>query len=346
MNVVIRTDASYEIGFGHVMRCLTLAESLRNLGVTVSFVIKKQLYDLKDHIENSGFDVYRLTHAVEGHPFDYEEDAIETINVISNCKVDLLIVDHYMIDIKWQSILRSYIHKIMVIDDLANRKHDCDFILDQNYISDINRYDSLTPSHSIKFLGGEFALLRKEFSQCRPSLYMRKINKVNNVLIQFGGSDPQNLTLLSLQSLVNNGFHINVVVGSAYMYLDDIQSLVNSDKNTMLYVQPNNIAKQMLVADIAIGAGGISTWERMCVGLPSIVITTAENQISFNNELHRDGYINLIGESSNIKKRHIYESFKSLIDNTELLYKQSKKCLDLIDGLGSDKIAKILIDIV
>ena len=139
MFVVIRADASKHIGSGHIMRCLTLAKELRNLGAIVEFITRNHSENLNTQIIEQGFKLRLLPNhnkLVEQRTLsEYEQwlgvsqsvDAEETIKALSGKQPDLLIVDHYALDYNWEKKLRKIIDKIMVIDDLANRRHDCDF---------------------------------------------------------------------------------------------------------------------------------------------------------------------------------------------------------------------------
>lgn len=182
MLVVIRADASETIGSGHIMRCLTLAERLRLKGAEVSFICRDFSGNLVEHIRNKGFKVHLLS-KVGGENLsvqsngkqkwlgtDWNKDADEAIAVLAKYKkkIDLIIVDQYGIDYKWQSRIRAMTQKIMVIDDLANRRHACDILLDQNFFEYPSaRYSYLVPQNCRMLLGPHYALLRSEFIEAR-----------------------------------------------------------------------------------------------------------------------------------------------------------------------------------
>ena len=212
MNFFIRVDASTLIGTGHVMRCLTLADGLKNAGHHVSFICRDYPGNLIHFIEQKGFDVKILTfgdqqaYAQQAYSDDYSkwlwvsqhQDAIETISSIQDIDIDFLIIDHYGLDITWEKTLRPYVQKIMIIDDLASRQHDCDILLDQNFYLDFeHRYDDLVPKKCKKLLGPQYTLIRPEFLEVREkrkAIGKFKAHAIKNVLIYMGGSDPKNVT--------------------------------------------------------------------------------------------------------------------------------------------------------
>ena len=353
---IFRTDASQQIGSGHVMRCITLAEELRDLGMVAEFVTRDYPGNLNEYIKGKGFKVYLLpdpillgeTSALDGYEqwlgIKQVTDAGDTIQAIASQQPDWLIVDHYALDQKWESKLRPHVGKIMVIDDLANREHDCDLLLDQNYINDKSRYDSLLSPDTIKLLGPKYSLLRKEFI-VDHAYNLRNYGIINRVFVFFGGADPSNMTSVALQVLLRPELKyllVDVVIGSANKYKSEIQGLVAKHPNAELHIQIENIADLMKQADVALGAGGSTTWERMAVGLPSIVVTIASNQIAFTRDLDRDGYINWIGGVDQVNDSTMYKALQELIDNPYQICEQSQKCQGLFDGTGTQAIINLL----
>jgi UDP-2,4-diacetamido-2,4,6-trideoxy-beta-L-altropyranose hydrolase len=354
MNVVFRVDASNLIGSGHVMRCLTLAELLRESGSIVSFITRSHVGNLDNLIKSKEFKVFSLP---EIHKFELERldsyekwlgvvqsmDAKETIKRIDNTKPDLLVIDHYSLDIEWESILRPHVKSILVIDDMANRKHDCDWLLDQNYTPDNSRYNSLVPPGSIKILGPKYSLLRKEFLS-----YRRTINHnltIKRVFIFFGGADPFGLTLLCLKSLQHpklKHLSLDVVIGSNNLHINEIELFSSKLENTVLHVQVNNIAQLMSSADISIGAGGSTTWERFLIGLPSLVITFGKDQELSIKELENNNYITWLGNVNKINQDKLSKMIINLIKDSNKLMLQSTKAKKLVDGLGANRVLEII----
>jgi len=359
VRIIFRTDASQQIGSGHVMRCLALAESLHESGAMIEFVTRDHLGNLNDYIQSKVYKIHVLqdqhsceTHKIsteneyeQWHGVNQEKDAEETIDVLTSGQIHWLIVDHYALDYKWEEIVKPYVNKIMVIDDLANRKHDCDLLLDQNYYAQ-DRYDKLISPASTKLLGPKYALLRKEFSEYKQS-NERKNKTIDRVFVFFGGSDPDNLTATALRALSQsklNYLSVDVVIGAANSHRAEVKALVAEKLNATLHIQVENIAELMSKADIALGAGGTTTWERMVVGLPSIVITIADNQISFTKELDKDEYLKWLGSAENVNQSKIYDAILFAVQNTNQLKAQAIKGQALVTGMGAQILARLLIE--
>ncbi|WP_342508883.1 UDP-2,4-diacetamido-2,4,6-trideoxy-beta-L-altropyranose hydrolase [Sporosarcina sp. FSL K6-2383] len=258
MKVLIRTDASIEIGSGHVMRCLTIADALRARGCRVVFMMEELPGNLIGLAQLRDFEVV--------HDFQ---------------SADLCIIDHYGIDEQWEQSIRPFVNKIVVIDDLADRQHDCDLLLDQNTVPDFEvRYDALVSRHCVKLLGSTYLIMREEFVRERQQMRERD-GTVERLLIFMGGTDPTNETLKVLRALqkVNVTFaHIDVVVGGGNPNRIEIEKICLHE-DFHFHCQIDYMASLMAQADFAIGAGGSATWERCYVGLPSSSTIVAENQI-------------------------------------------------------------------
>lgn len=215
MKVAFRADASVGIGSGHVMRCLTLAGELKEAGAQIIFICRECEGNLCDLIEKQGIPVARIS----GELQSWEADAFQSLEALKKYgKADWLVVDHYSLDHRWEAGIRNAAEKIMVIDDLADRIHDNDLLLDQNLYEDLeNRYNGLAPPHCIKLLGPRYALLRPEFRKARASLRKRD-GIIRRILVSFGGSDPSNETAKALEAIGLLGkpeIAVDVVVGSS-----------------------------------------------------------------------------------------------------------------------------------
>jgi UDP-2,4-diacetamido-2,4,6-trideoxy-beta-L-altropyranose hydrolase len=260
-----------------------------------------------------------------------EEENITNISsrivakIFSNAEISLesasnlsLVVDNYSLDIKWEKYLRPYVNKIMVVDDLANRPHDCDILLDQNYYKNLDsRYDGLIPSHCRKLLGPKYALLRPEFHQAKKNLRKRD-GKVRRILVFFGGSDPTNETVKTLEAikLLNRpDIVIDVVVGAANPHKEEVKELCSQMTNTTYHCQVENMADLMAAADLAIGAGGVTTWERLYLELPTIAIAVAENQVEMLEALGEAGMVWYLGNNHIVEVSRLKAKTKYLIEN-------------------------------
>jgi len=360
MKIVIRADASVKIGTGHVMRCLTLANELKKNGANITFIIRAHKGNLSKLISNRGFEVIELpeveflkstTKVTQGDNYEewlgvsQEKDARETIKTLSHKQQDWLIVDHYALDEMWEKIVRPYVDKILVIDDLANRHHDCDILLDQNWFKDKNnRYVGLVPTSCTMLLGPEYALLRSEFAQERKKLRPRN-GKVDRIFVFFGGSDPYYLTGMTLHALSKPQLahlHVDVVIGAINTHRVEIQRLVESRHHTNLYIQIENIASIMAKADLALGSGGSNNWERCCLGLPGLITIIAENQRLSSKELVKKSAVIFFERANYISNLIKYLCSAEISKWAKKAEIASKK---LCDGLGTTRVTRMILKI-
>ena len=278
MRVLIRCDASTATGSGHVMRCLTLADALSLKGAEVSFICRQQAGDLNLLIEKRGYRVDRIT----GKPLGWEADARRCGEFAADGgAASWLVVDHYGLDARFERRLHRYCDKILVIDDLADRPHDCDLLLDQNLYCDMeSRYRGLLPEACRTLLGPRYALLRPEFVEARRRQGARQ-GELRHLLISFGGSDPTNETtkaLAALEMLPTEGLFLDVVAGSSNPRAPSLQAACAALPGCTFHTQVDNMATLMSRADLALGSGGTTTWERCYLGLPSLTVVVAPNQ--------------------------------------------------------------------
>ena len=275
------------------MRCLTLAEDLRERGVATRFVCRAHPGHLIEWLRQRGMAVHAMPEPAESRgmsaPENHSdwlgvtqtEDADQTIQALRGEHPEWLIVDHYGLGSAWERRLRGHAGKLMVIDDLANRPHDCDLLLDQNYSTgSAGRYRELVPEMAALALGPRYALLRPEYLQHRLVLRERD-GRVRRVLIFFGGSDSYNMTGMALAALSGAEFdrlEVDVVIGPNNVHRARLERAIAERPLTTAYGHRPHLADLMAQADLAIGAGGTTTWERLCLGLPSLVVSIAENQ--------------------------------------------------------------------
>jgi len=359
--VVFRTDASTVIGTGHVMRCLTLAAKLKESGAQVAFVCREHAGHLCDMIEDRwGFAVYRLprdpNHDKQSRRSDAdlahagwldsgrENDAAETTAAISTQfkYPDWLVVDHYALDARWEAALRPLTRNLMVIDDLADRHHDCDVLLDQNLHRNIaKRYDDLVPAHCCRLLGPQYALLRPEFQIARKKLRVRD-GTVRQVLIFFGGMDAHNETSKAIEAITSINrpdLTVDVIVGATNPNLENIRSICARLAHVRLHHNPGNIAELIANADLSIGAAGATAWERCCLGLPSIMISLAMNQESIAHALADDGLAIYLGKRAAVTAGMITAAVEELMRNPDRMKAMGRACAELTDGNGAKRVA-------
>lgn len=352
--VVFRVDASIEIGTGHVMRCLTLADMLRANGVNCRFICRMHKGHLIDFISKRGYELITLAAEVGNqnlinkpkHAYwletDWETDAIQTCSSLGPQIVDWLIVDHYALDFRWEKRLRHHCHRLMVIDDLADRQHDCDLLLDQNLGRQAQDYKYLVKPETEMLLGSKFSLLRPDFAEYRTeSLVRRESPVLQKLLITMGGVDKDNIAgkvLKELQSCqLPDDLEITVVMGSRAPWINEVreQALLIKSRTKVL-VDVSNMAKLMAESDLAIGAAGGTSWERCCLGLPSIVIVLADNQKSGAAELSKVNAAIVIENIGEIKV--IFDELSKQEKRSYMLSKLSASASRVTDGFGVEKV--------
>jgi len=344
MKIAFRVDASVQIGTGHFMRCLTLADELIQRGVQIRFVSRYLPEYLANLLATKGYELAMLDSAENEADLDelahahwlgcsQAEDAKDSFNALSDRAWDWLIVDHYALDSRWESRLRQAARKILAIDDIADRPHDCDILLDQNYYADMDtRYVGKVSDHCRLLLGPSYALLREEFRQLREQVEPRK-GSVQRILVFFGGVDADNYTGRAIQSLIDMGvsdIHVDVVIGAQHPCREAIEAACLRHHFTC-HVQTNRMAELMAAADLSIGAGGGATWERCCLGLPTIAISTAENQHRQVADAASEGLVYAPDLKDDLVIGH---HIGSLIENSCLRQLISRNAMQAVDGRG------------
>ncbi len=298
MKIAFRSDASLQIGTGHFMRCLALADVLRQRGAQCNFICRPSHGHLLNLIQERGHKANILVQSGDAFSAsadlshakllssDWASDAKQTQQTLGRQVVDWLVVDHYALDERWEHALRPHARRILVIDDLADRPHDCDLLLDQNLGREPKDYVGLLSSKTKTLIGPSYALLRPEFSEWREhSLQRREKPKLTNLLITMGGVDLTNVTGQVLDALticdLPADLRITVVVGPMSLWLAKVQAQAASmPRPTQVLVGVSNMAQLMAESDLCIGAAGGTAWERCALGLPTIVLILAANQNS------------------------------------------------------------------
>ena len=344
MNVVFRVDSSTQIGVGHLMRCLTLADELQKKNHKITFICRElqgSMVNLINHklirlLVNDDFQSNDLYLDLLGAT--QEQDAEQVIRVIPE-NTNLLIVDNYALDEFWHNKLRPYTDKIMVIDDLADKQFDCDILLNQNLGSQLKDYRGKVLNDCEFLLGCDYTLLRPEFKKLRTrALEKRKYTKkIENILVSMGGSDVNNITYDVLKQL-NSKFNVVVVLGALSPHNEMIKDYA-IDKNIEVIVSANNMAELMLNADLAIGASGSTNWERLCLGLPSLIFTVAKNQIKLSKNLDKLRLIKLLGH---VGEGEAVDMVKKSILSIDDLSEWSERCFNSCSCDGVSKVVEII----
>lgn len=342
MNVVMRADASAQIGMGHVVRCLTLAAALRERGVTVLFVCKEHPGHLCKMIEAQKFTVFRLP--VLGD--QWEADARQTIEVIAaaSVKAEWIVVDHYALDERWERELRPHAERIMVIDDLADRGHDCDLLLDQNLVAHLHtRYEDRVPPHCGLLLGPEYAILQATYEELHDRSPPRS-GSLRRILVFFGAADNENLTgrtVAAFLALGRSDVELDVVVMPSASWRHRILEQAAGHDNIHIHSELPTLAPLMLKADLAVGAGGTTSWERLCVGLPALVVTLAANQQLVAQGLSEAGLVRWLGHSDKVDQQALMAALERVL-REGLDEHWSLRCLSAVDGKGARRVCAAL----
>jgi len=350
MNVLFRVDATPGLGLGHLMRCVTLAERLRTDAHSVSFV-GRYSDDAAAVMARRGHRVVmlpdgalvpaRLPSPEWRHPAQ-ENEAEETLHALrDHGRFDWLAVDAYALDSAWERPMRSIAERIMAIDDLANRAHDCDLLLDQNFFLDPRqRYQGLVPRACRTLLGPKYALLGPEFRAARAALGTRP-GAIRRVLVSFGGHDVFGLTRKALAAIEGTGLHrleVDVVTSPSNPDFSAIEQQCAKHERWRLHASPD-MALLMVQADLAIGAGGIMNWERACLRLPCVLVTVAENQTPIARDLAQDGRCVYLGSATEVSETQLSDALRGLAATCTLVRALGERVGALVDGDGAERVA-------
>lgn len=355
-NIALRVDASAQMGLGHFMRCLTLADALRERGVTTRFLSRNLPVYLQEILESKGhkFAVFRsigdravsdeLAHA-DWLETSQLQDAADSAEALAGLDWDWLVVDHYALDARWETAARTLARKIMVIDDIADRRHDAHVLLDQNLYIDMQaRYSRRLNADCVQLLGPQYALLRTEFVQQRENLRPRD-GTVKRVLIFFGGTDATNETgkaLEAIASLKMPQLGLDIVVGAANEHVSGLAARCGSLGNTRIHRQVSNMAELIDAADFGIGAAGTATWERCALGLPALVMAVAENQIEIAQGVDHFKAQRYLGTCADVSAATLASELAMTIKEPLSLQEMSQKALALVDALGAERLVSVL----
>lgn len=391
--IAIRVDASQQMGTGHLMRCIAIADELRNRNCYVFFICRDLLGNKINSLKKLAFplevlpspntvssgdqsglqydchhnDLKKIEH-IDWLEVTLEKDYQETSNAINthmsdifNIKkkppikmIDWLIVDHYALDHEWHSAQRSVTKKIFVIDDLGDRMHDCHLLLDQNLDASISEYKKRVPNECQLLLGTRYALLRPEFSEYRQRAQDRRnaCREIKDIIIFMGGIDQYNMTgdiIQHIESLHLRGLiqrvRLHVIAGSGMPNLAVVRDMIRRTAlEVQLSVDTSQIANAMTQADLAIGAAGTTSWERAVLGLPSIIIIQAKNQLRIAQALERrSACLVLKGDGEALLDRLKFNI--NLVSNDMKLYhSMSNSAFKICDGLGTARVADLLVD--
>lgn len=346
MNALVRADASYALGVGHVMRCLALAEALIARGLSVHFVSRTLPAPLRTLVEQRGgqTQLFSAAEELDGH---WTEDALCTEAAAAEIgTADWLIVDHYELPIEWERRLRRAVRRILVIEDLLDRRHDCDLLLVPNLYPDPEQRFALSaPQQCRRLLGPRFALVRSEFRRLRQSVPPRT-GHVQRLFVGFGGSDPTRETVKALDALRllhRPDIIADVVVGPANEFREAVHARTRELPGVRLHDGDADVAKLMASADLAIGAAGSMTWERCCLGLTALVLAVAPNQVEIARSVAAVGAAVYLGTPVEVTSAAISDRLQSLLNAPAEVKTISDAARTLVDGEGTRRVADAMV---
>ena len=341
--VFFRVDSGNVLGFGHLNRCLILADEFKMENFEVHFICQNLEGNLIKNIRKCGFKIHQIRNSNDTITNDFQK----TKQILEKFqdRISCLVIDNYRWNKKYEGKLRSMIKCIFIIDDLANRKHDCDILLDQNlYTNFEKRYEKLVSKKCMLLLGPKYILLRKEFFSCKKR---KKIEKLKKIFISFGGQDCSNQSIKVL-----NGIHrsklefgeINVVVGKSNKFFKQLRKISKQIKNVKIFSDINNISCLMEMSDLGVGAGGSMMWERAYLGIPGLVSIIAKNQELTARSMEKIHCVKNLGLAKNVSSED-YKKFFLKIKVSDL-DKMSQKNMRIIDGDGKYRIIEKVVGLI
>ncbi|OUU22482.1 MAG: UDP-2,4-diacetamido-2,4,6-trideoxy-beta-L-altropyranose hydrolase [Candidatus Endolissoclinum sp. TMED37] len=328
MIFVIRTDANPVIGNGHLMRCMTFCKLLEPKEVKIHLIYANLTVFSKEILIKTDIELHKINLKSS---IGSLEDANQTKKILEELpKIDLLIIDSYQIDDSWEKLMVKYTKQIMVIDDLANRSHYCNFLVDQNLRFDNKRYDKLLPPNTKVFLGPKYAFLREEFYN--SNLIRLRNGSLRNILVFFGSGNNNN-EIIKILKVINEiedkEIKWNLVIGKN---IKKFSKYISAKNNLEIIDYTENISKLMYDADLAIGTCGIAAWERCLLGLPSIVLITAQNQYEDALILDKKKAVINLGYSRYVKVNNLLLNLKNIIQDEKILIKMSINSREILKG--------------
>jgi len=340
MRLLIRADASIEIGTGHVMRCLALAQAAQEKGFSVLFVSHASLPSaLQARLGEEGMKVILLP-----VPIGSGADASDTLKTATDWQANWLILDGYKFDADYQQYFGNQTLSVLLLDDYGHADfYSVDFILNQNISAQTDWYQRRSPQTQL-LLGTNYSLLRREFRQWKYQPDQQSPS-VPTVLVTLGGADPDNLTGTVLQALqkVETPLRVHVVLGGSNPHYDKISKLVAGSLHEICLLRDvKSMPTLMAEADISISAGGSTCWELAFMGVPGIVLVLADNQRAIAEGLHEYGAFINLGWHEVINEEAIAQALTHLIIHPEKRKAMSHRGKQLVDGLGAFRVLQAI----
>lgn len=346
--MIIRADGTTQIGTGHIMRCLALAQAWKERGGQVLFISHCESQALENLIIDEGFDLVPIK-----NPHPHPDDLKITLDILQryalcskpHASSPWLTLDGYNFTPNYQRQIRETDYRLLVIDDMANLDHYyANIILNQNiHAEQLHYYCEL---ETRLLLGTKYALLRKEFRTWRE--FKRETpEKARKILVTLGGSDPDNVTLRVIEAIKRLNMpelEVQVVIGPSNPHAEELKNAVLHAPCSMLLVQnPTNIPKLMAWADLAVSAGGSTCWELSFMGLPFVTVIIAENQEKIALELEQFGAGQNAGWYHLLTEKALANLLRDLIDSSSGRSELCRKGKEVVDGKGALRVVEHMV---
>lgn len=342
MKVLVRADASSSIGIGHTARCLTLAHALREQGAQVSFACCLLDGHRRAAIEQEGFEVFAWPQPQDEPGIERWAADIAALREVlpAQARFDWVIVDHYGLDARWEQAARAFAQRVAAIDDLADRDHAADLLLDQNFSASEALYaPRLTPACR-RLLGPRYTLVRPVFQGAAMVL----APQARRVLVSFGGFDVAGMLPRTLQALCGlEGLQVTCIAGLGHPQAELLGQMCCARPGWELHDYVDDLPARMAAADLFIGAGGGTTWERAALGLPSLCVSVADNQRANAEAMARAGMHLYLGRAEQVEVPALREAITLLLGNLALRQSFAERSRALVDGRGAQRVAVALL---
>lgn len=358
---VFRVDASAEIGTGHLMRCLTLAAALREVGWDCRFLMRAPPAALARRVATQGVALATLpapgtddAPPTDGPPHArwlgvaLEREIAQSRAALAAAVPDWVIVDHYALDARWETAAVPRGARVMAIDDLADRPHACDLLLDPTLGRRAEDYGGLVPADARLLLGPAYAPLRSAFAARRAeSVARRKQPELRRILVTMGGVDPDNVTGRILIALAETklpaGLEVVAVLGGAAPWIDAVRTAAaKAPFPATVKVDVEDMAREMIAAELAIGAAGTTAWERCCLGLPTLMLVTAENQRGIARALDGAGAARLISDANDPAWPERLAAALDALAEPGTLAEMAHRAAAVCDGRGAERVVRAM----
>lgn len=342
MRVLLRADASSSIGIGHVSRCLTLAHALRAYGAQVAFACCLLDGHRRAAIEQEGFEVFAWPASEPGPGIDpCAADIAGLLGALpAQARFDWVVVDHYGLDARWERAARAIARRIAVIDDLADRNHAADLLLDQNFSASEARYAPWLTPGCRRLLGPRYALVRPAFQA--PARVLER--QARRVLVSFGGFDVAGMLQTTLQALTGiDGVQVTCIAGLRHPQREALAQICEAHAGWELHDFVDDLPARMVAADLFVGAGGGTTWERAALGLPSVCVSVADNQRENAHAMAHAGMHLYLGDAGQLEPETLRQAIALLLGNLPLRQSFAERSRAQVDGRGAQRVAVALL---